>query len=75
MMKRAKERYASLDLVMSVAEYFELGRDKAKAIATQVGKAVSRWRNEAWQRGISKSEIDRMASAFEHDDLKKALGK
>lgn len=60
---------------MSVADYFELGRDKAKAIATQVGKAVSAWRNAARQHGISKIEIDRMASAFEHDDLKKALGK
>ncbi len=66
---------ASLDLAMSVAEYFELGRAQAKAIATQVGKAVSRWRNEAGQHGISKSEIDRMASAFEHDDLNKAVGK
>lgn len=66
---------ASLDLAMSVAEYFELGRDKAKAIAAQVGKAVSTWRNVAGQHGISKTEINRMASAFEHEDLKKALGK
>lgn len=66
---------ASLGLAMSVAEYFELGGDKAKAIATQVGKAVSKWRTEAARHGISKTEIDRMASAFEHDDLRKALGK
>jgi serine/threonine-protein kinase HipA len=66
---------ASLDLAMSVAEYFELVKDEAKAIARQVGKAVSRWRNEARQHGIGKTEIDRVASAFEHDDLKKALGK
>jgi len=66
---------ASLDLAMSVAEDFELGRDKAKAIATQVGKAVSTWRNVARQHGINKTEIDRMATAFEHEDLKKVLGK
>lgn len=66
---------ASLDLAISVADYFELEKDKAKAIATQVGKAVSTWRGEAAKHGIGKAEIDRMASAFEHDDLKKALGK
>lgn len=66
---------ASLDLAMSVADYFELEKDKAKAIATQVGKAVSTWRDEATKHGIGKAEIDRIASAFEHDDLKKALGK
>jgi serine/threonine-protein kinase HipA len=66
---------ASLDLAMEVAEYFELGKDKAKTIVAQVGKAVSTWRDEAAKHGIGKTEIDRMASAFEHEDLKKALGK
>jgi serine/threonine-protein kinase HipA len=66
---------ASLDLAMSVAEYFELERDKAKAIAGQVGKAVATWRDEAAKYGLSKTEVDRMASAFDHDDLKQAKGK
>ena len=66
---------ASLYLATSVAEYFELGSDKAKAIATQVGKGVSTWRNAARQHGISKIEIDPMASAFEHDDLQKDSGR
>lgn len=66
---------ASLDLAMSVADYFELEKDKAKAIAAQVGKAVSTWRDEAARHGIVRREIDRMVSAFEHDDLKKARGK
>ena len=60
---------------MSVAEYFDLVKDRAKAIAAQVGKAVSTWRDEAANRGIGQTEIERMASAFGHDDLKKALGK
>ena len=63
---------ASLDLAMSVAEYFELERNKADVIVAQVGKMVSTWRDEAARHGIGKSEIDRMASAFEHDDLKKS---
>jgi serine/threonine-protein kinase HipA len=65
---------ASLDLAMEVAEYFEVEKDEAKTIAAQVGKAVSTWRDEAAKHGIGKAEIDRMASAFEHEDLKKALG-
>ena len=66
---------ASLDLAMSVADYFELEQGKAQAIAAQVGKVVSTWRDEAAHRGLPKAEINRMATAFEHDDLKKALGK
>jgi serine/threonine-protein kinase HipA len=65
---------ASLALAIDVAKYFELDSAKAREIAKQVGKAVSKWCNEAARRGISKSEIDRMASAFEHEDLKEALG-
>jgi serine/threonine-protein kinase HipA len=63
---------ASLALAMEVAGYFELDADKAREIATQVGKAVSKWRGEAAQHGLTKPEIDRMASAFEHQDLEMA---
>jgi len=61
---------ASLPLAMAVAGYFELEDDKAREISKQVGKAVSKWRDEAARHGLTKNEIDRMASAFEHDDLK-----
>jgi len=60
---------ASLALAMDVAGYFELDDGKAREIAAQVGKAVSKWRTEAARHGLTKSEIDRMASAFEHEDL------
>nr|NGX44566.1 hypothetical protein [Candidatus Anoxychlamydiales bacterium] len=33
---------------------------------------VSSWRNEASNFKIKKKEIDRMSSAFEHEDLQKA---
>jgi len=64
---------ASLALAMDVAKYFELDVAKAKEIAKQVGNAVSKWRNEAASHDIKKGETDRMASAFEHEDLKEAL--
>jgi serine/threonine-protein kinase HipA len=60
-------------LALAVASYFELGSDEARAIAAQVGKAVATWRNDASRLGLTAPEIDRMASAFEHDDLKAAL--
>lgn len=64
---------ASLGLAMEVAGYFELDEDRARAIAAEVGKTVSQWRNEAAAHGLVKAESDRMASAFEHEDLKMAL--
>jgi len=63
---------ASLALAMDVAKYFELGAAKAREIAKQVGSATSKWRAEAAHHGIAKGEIDRMASAFDHADLKEA---
>jgi len=65
---------ASLDLAMEVAGYFELDAARAKALGREVAHAVSMWRKEATHYGLSKTEIDRMASAFEHDDLRNAMG-
>lgn len=64
---------ASLHLAMEVAGYFELDTAKAKAISKEVAQPVAMWRKEATRYGLSRTEIDRMASAFEHEDLKKAL--
>jgi serine/threonine-protein kinase HipA len=64
---------ASLDLAMSVVGYFELDEDKAQVIAAEVGQAVTTWREESARLGLTPVEIDRMASAFEHEDLKAAL--
>jgi len=64
---------ASLGLAMQVADYFELDAGQARAIAAEVGQAVSTWREEAARAGLTPAETDRMASAFEHEDLKAAL--
>jgi serine/threonine-protein kinase HipA len=63
---------ASLSLALEVAAYFELSPSEARQIATQVGRAVARWRAVAAKLGVRAAEIDRMASAFEHEDLKAA---
>ena len=66
---------ASLDVAMSVAPYFELDDASARAHAGAVARAVATWRDEAARHGLSKPEIERMASAFEHADLEAGLGR
>lgn len=65
---------ASLDLALNVSEYFGLKERDARAIAAEIGGVVATWRQEAEKQRLSKAEIDRMRSAFEHEDLKKAVG-
>ena len=36
---------------------------------------IARWREGAARYGLRKSEIERMASAFEHDDFRAALAR
>jgi serine/threonine-protein kinase HipA len=60
---------ASLKLAFSVAEYFRLDQAQARQTAYEVGKAVSRWRQEATALGIAAAEINLVASAFDHEDL------
>lgn len=66
---------ASLDLAENVAPYFDLKKSEASAIAAEVGRAVTHWREEARSLKIANAEIDRMSSAFEHQDLQKSLGR
>ncbi len=42
-----------------------------REIFVYIDIAVSSWRREAKKVGITDSEIDRMASAFDHEDLRK----
>lgn len=70
-----EDQSASLDLAFAVAGYFELSEDEARAIAREVGSAVSAWRTVAASFGISAAECTRMSSAFEHGDVEAALSK
>lgn len=63
---------ASLHLALDVAPYFELSPTAASEIAAEVGRAVRSWREQAASFGLTKPQIERMASAFEHDDLRTA---
>jgi len=66
------DRRASLESALRVAEYFELEPHEAGTIAGEVGKVVSGWRRQASRLGLAAAAIERMASAFEHDDLRAA---
>lgn len=63
------EGTCSLDLALEQAGFFGLSLQKAKGVAAEVGAAVSNWRTVAAAAGETRRAIDRMASAFEHDDL------
>lgn len=63
---------ASIDLALSVAENFRLSQNQAKDIIREVAHSTSQWREIAQSFGLEKQEINRMASAFDHEDAEKA---
>lgn len=54
-----------IDLVMSVAPYFQLRSTRAKEIRGEVLCAVANWHKKAVTHGLPSIEIDRMALAFQ----------
>lgn len=68
-----EEGTCSLDLLRGSAGYFGLAHETADAAISEVAGVVAGWRQAAARRGAPAVEIDRMASAFEHCDLRGAL--
>lgn len=64
---------ASLELAFEVAEEFGLTPQEARGLAREMGKITGNWKKEASFLGAGKREIDFMASAFEHDNIRLAL--
>lgn len=63
---------ASIELAIDAAPEFFLTGDEAKAIAGDVAKEMTAWREDAAKLGLSSTEIERMESAFEHHDAELA---
>ena len=63
---------ASIDLAFETCGYYGLELSQAKTIAGEVGRAVADWRQLAVRLGVETRELNRMESAFEHEDLRKA---
>lgn len=66
------EEDASFETVLESAAAFGLSIAEARAIGKQVASATARWRTVAKKHGLSTTRIERMESAFEHDDLRRA---
>lgn len=56
-------------MALEVAEYFRLDKIKAKRIINEVTKSVRNWKKIASDIGISRSEQDLKALAFETKNL------
>ncbi len=69
------EATCDIELVRSVSEYFGLAIGEADTVIGEVARATASWREVAGRAGAPKQEIERMASAFDHDDLRQALTK
>lgn len=67
------EGTCSIALAMEQAGLFGLPDAEARRITAEVAGAVSSWRIVAAAAGETRGSIDRMASAFEHDDLEAAM--
>jgi serine/threonine-protein kinase HipA len=63
---------SSIDTVVSVSEYFGVKSLQANQIVAEVAAAVLGWREVAAANGLTAAQVDRMASAFEHEDILKA---
>lgn len=68
------EGTCSLDLLEAASEFFGLTLAQARAIIKDVATVTANWRETARTVGARPMEINRMASAFEHEDLTQALG-
>jgi serine/threonine-protein kinase HipA len=68
------DRSASMELAFLAAQHFGIRSEDAREIAQEVAQAVSMWRKVAKRLGASTRECDRMASAFEHEDVTSARG-
>ena len=67
------EGTCSLELLEAASEFFALTLPQARSIIGEVATVTKAWRDTAREVGARAAEIDRMASAFEHEDLRRAL--
>ena len=67
------EGTCSLELLEAASEFFALTQAQARSVIREVATVTATWRDTAREVGARAAEIDRMASAFEHDELKRAL--
>lgn len=57
---------ATIDGLMSVTRYFNIASARAKEILSEVECAVATWRTKGRTLGMTDTELDQFADAFEH---------
>ncbi len=62
----------SIPLLLETCESYGLSRSSAAALVKKIGGVTAHWRQVAEQFGAPRHEIDRMSSAFEHEDSDRA---
>ena len=65
---------ASLETALTVAPRFGMTERAAHTAMAEVGRAVSGWRDAAARHGLTADDVERMASAFDHQDARTAAG-
>lgn len=63
---------ATVEALMSIAAYCRIEHDAAAGILAEVEAAVSKWRATGRELGMTASELDQYADAFEHRERKAA---
>lgn len=69
-----RDHAAPFEAVLTSSELFGLSEKNARQIAREVARIVKTWRKAGARAGLKSKELERMESAFEHDDLVAALG-
>ncbi len=59
---------ASIEALAADAPYFGVSSARAKEILAEVDEAVDQWRLAGVELGMTRTEIDAFADAFEHDE-------
>ena len=67
------EGTCSLDLLEAASGFFALTLAQGRSVIREVASVTATWRDAAIAVGVRAAEINRIASAFEHDDLRQAL--
>jgi serine/threonine-protein kinase HipA len=63
----------SLETALKTAKHFGIAAADAAEIAREVARSTQTWRQIAKDHGLNAAQVDRMASAFDHQDLQKSL--
>ena len=63
---------ARIDTLMDVAELFRLSPAAAQSVAAEVAGATAGWRAVAERHGLDGTAIERMTTAFEHEQARAA---